>query len=272
MNSFCRFLFFAVPLVLSAENRIFNGSFEVGAEGFVLERILRPDTNADLTFTDPVPEKDPSGNTVLRIDNPFAEKTTLHVREVPVPRGKKQVLRFSAKVEKNMNLFVSARVQYAKGSPIWNRTFRIGPQWKTFELPFSVRPKEDGFCSIAFRNDCEPAALFLDNLSLASEGDSTESADPELAFRLDRSCYVKFKGLNPRFHVFFVFSRFLNSFLSFEDKNPPSAISCSPFYVKLFLLYFSIKKSDTVIGGGLIIIRSPTRMGPQLVGVGLLCV
>ena len=86
------------------------------------------------------------------------------------------------------------------------------------------------------------------------------------------SCYVKFKGLNPRFHVFFVFSRFLNSFLSFEDKNPPSAISCSPFYVKLFLLYFSIKKSDTVIGGGLIIIRSPTRMGPQLVGVGLLCV
>lgn len=191
MNSFCRFLFFAVPLVLSAENRIFNGSFEVGTEGFVLERILRPDTNADLTFTDPVPEKDPSGNTVLRIDNPFAEKTTLHVREVPVPRGKKQVLRFSAKAEKNMNLFVSARVQYAKGSPIWNRTFRIGPQWKTFELPFSVRPKEDGFCSIAFRNDCEPAALFLDNLSLASEGDSTESADPELAFRLDRSFYYR---------------------------------------------------------------------------------
>ena len=104
--------------------------------------------------------------------------------------------------------------------------------------------------------------------------------DRSLQNRILHSClrrflvprYVKFKGLNPRFHVFFVFSRFLNSFLSFEDKNPPSAISCSPFYVKLFLLYFSIKKSDTVIGGGLIIIRSPTRMGPQLVGVGLLCV
>ena len=100
--------------------------------------------------------------------------------------------------------------------------------------------------------------------SLASESDGVSGSGC--------SCYVKFKGLNPRFHVFFVFSRFLNSFLSFEDKNPPSAISCSPFYVKLFLLYFSIKKSDTVIGGGLIIIRSPTRMGPQLVGVGLLCV
>ena len=86
------------------------------------------------------------------------------------------------------------------------------------------------------------------------------------------SCYVKFKGLNPRFHVFFVVLLFSNSFLSFEDKNPSSAIFCSPFYVKLFLLYFSIKKSDTVIGGGLIFIRSPTRMGHQLVGVGLLCV
>ena len=191
MKSFCRFLFLAIPLVLPAENRIFNGSFEVGMEGFVLERILRPDTNADLQFTDPVPEKDSSGKTVLRIGNPFAEKTTLHVREISVPHGTKQVLRFSAKAEKNMNLFVSARVQYAKGSPTCNRTFRIGTEWKTFELPFSVRPKEDGFCTIAFRNDCEPAALFLDNLSLASEGNSPEAPHPELAFRLDRSFYYR---------------------------------------------------------------------------------
>ena len=72
------------------------------------------------------------------------------------------------------------------------------------------------------------------------------------------SCYVKFKGLNPRFHVFFVVLLFSNSFLPSEDKNPSSAISCSPFYVKLFLFYFSIKKSDTVIGGGLIFIIRTT--------------
>ena len=70
-------LFSILSLSLSAENRIFNGSFELGMEGFVLERILRPDTNPALTFTDPVPEQCSDG-TVLRIGNPFSELTSLH--------------------------------------------------------------------------------------------------------------------------------------------------------------------------------------------------
>ena len=194
-------LILLLPLALFAENRIFNGSFELGMEGFVLERILRPDTNADLLFTDPVPEKDPSGNTVLRIGNPFSEKTTLHVREVSVPHGTKQLLRFSAKAEKPMNLTVSSRVQYAKGAPTWNRTFRIETEWKTFEFSFPVRPQEDGFCTIAFRNDCEPASFFLDNLQLASEGDSAETKHPELAFRTDRSFYYRNDQANAVFSL-----------------------------------------------------------------------
>ena len=194
-------LILLLPLALSAENRIFNGSFEVGMEGFVLERILRPDTNADLQFTDPVPEKDSSGNTVLRIPNPFSEKTTLHVREVPVPHGTKQLLRFSAKAEKPMNLTVSGRVQYAKGAPTWNRTFRIGTEWKQFEFSFPVRPQEDGFCTIAFRNDCEPGAFFLDNILLASEGEPQETALPELAFQTVRSFYYRNEQPNAVFSL-----------------------------------------------------------------------
>ena len=72
----------------------------------------------------------------------------------------------------------------------------------------------------------------------------------------------KIQGTDPKILRFFCFFLFFNSFLPSEDKNPTSAISCSSFYVKLFPFYFSIKKSDTVIGGGLIFIRSPTRMGP----------
>lgn len=195
------FLIPLLPLALFAENRIFNGSFEVGMEGFVLERILRPDTNADLLFTDPVLEKESSGNTVLRIANPFSEKTTLHVREVPVPHGTKQLLRFSAKAEKSMNLFVSIRVQYAKDAPTWNRTFRIGTAWKQFEVSFPVRPQEGGFCTIAFRNDCEPGVFFLDKLLLVSEGDSPEMTQPELAFQTDRSFYYKKEQANAVFFL-----------------------------------------------------------------------
>ena len=82
---------------------------------------------------------------------------------------------------------------------------------------------------------------------------SWEYQESPLAFYfIFHLCYVKVKGLDLDFLRFFLFSVVLDTFLPLEDKNPTSAISCSPFYVKLSLFYFSIKKSDTVIGGELI--------------------
>ena len=74
----------------------------------------------------------------------------------------------------------------------------------------------------------------------------------KLSSFISHNCYVKVKGLDLVFYVFLLFSVVFDTFLPLEDKNPTSAIACSPFYVKLSLFYFSIKKSDTVIGGELI--------------------
>ena len=183
-------LFSILSLSLSAENRIFNGSFELGMEGFVLERILRPDSNPALTFTDPVPEQCSDG-TVLRIGNPFSELTSLHIRETAVPKNTRQLFRFRAKAEKPMRLSVSARVQYAKGAPAFSRTFLLEPEWKEFEYAFPVRPGENGYCTIRLQNDCNPAAFFLDRVSLTTEKEPGRTAAPELAFHTDRPFYYK---------------------------------------------------------------------------------
>lgn len=185
------YLLLALSLSLQAENRIFNGSFELGTEGFVLERLLRPDANPDLTFTESEPAKGASGGTALRISNPFSESTTLHVREISVPRGTRQTFRFRAKAERTMNLRVHARIQYEKGSPTYSKTFRLTPEWSDFEYTFPVRQNENGYCTIRLQNDCNPATFYLDRMSLSTEKESDGPAAPELAFRTDRSFYYK---------------------------------------------------------------------------------
>ena len=68
----------------SAENLFFNGSFEAGTGGYALQRHLRPDTNPERRF---IPKKTDrrekvSGETSLRLENPFSEEMALLCRSV----------------------------------------------------------------------------------------------------------------------------------------------------------------------------------------------
>ena len=71
-----------LPFALAA-NPVFNGSFELGTDGFALERELRPATNPSLKFT---PLKlaagaPGAGKHSLMIENPYAEFFGLFSRE-----------------------------------------------------------------------------------------------------------------------------------------------------------------------------------------------
>ena len=75
-------LLLLLPFALSA-NPVFNGSFELGTDGFALKRELRLATNPSLKFT---PLKlsagaPGAGKNSLMIENPYAEYFDLLSRE-----------------------------------------------------------------------------------------------------------------------------------------------------------------------------------------------
>ena len=60
-----------LPFALAA-NAIFNPSFELGTDGFALEKELRPDTNPGMTFLPLKPAQGApgAGKNSLKIENP----------------------------------------------------------------------------------------------------------------------------------------------------------------------------------------------------------
>ena len=67
-------LFLFLPFALAADP-VFNGSFELGSEGFALEQELRTDLNKELKFFPlKTAEGAPGeGKLSLLLENPFAE-------------------------------------------------------------------------------------------------------------------------------------------------------------------------------------------------------
>ena len=101
----------AYAALLPAQNLIFNGSFELGTDGFAQKRVLRPDTNPKLVYSpiEITEENVVDGKNALQMRNPFAEKIELIGKEFPVKKGHTYICRGSIRSSVS-NTFLTIRV------------------------------------------------------------------------------------------------------------------------------------------------------------------
>lgn len=133
MNKFI--LLSLLPFALTA-NPVFNGSFELGTDGFALEKELRPASNPELKF---IPLKlstgaPGSGQFSLLVENPYAEYFAVFSREFKLKPS--ATYRFSAKVKAEKG-----------GSPVCFRIFKVDGKWLAY--PHTVKT-ERGWRSFSF--------------------------------------------------------------------------------------------------------------------------
>lgn len=180
-------------------NPIFNGSFEMGTDGFALERYLRPDLNPQLTFlplrlTDGAPG---AGKNALRIENPHAENFCLFSREFRLKPATRY--RLTGRIRATAGE-ATLRLAVFKVDDKWLAyplPVRTTPEWRDLELTFTTEEREGNgwhHLQLGFDPAAEPTAcaLELDDLRLtASDGDA---ATPRVCAALVADCTLYLKG------------------------------------------------------------------------------
>lgn len=170
-------LLFLIPLALAA-NPVFNASFELGTEGFAIEKELRPDTNPQLQFIplQTAPGAPGSGQNCLRIGNPYSEHFVLYSNDFRLKPATQY--RLTAKVRASMEgEKLNFRLIKAYGSEWIDYTVPVDmtSQWSSFEFVFTTRDlKEDAWHHFQIfpvnREDTRPGDFFIDDLSLEETG------------------------------------------------------------------------------------------------------
>ena len=169
---------FAVLLLAGgtlAANPVFNGSFELGTDGFALEKELRTDTNPGLKFiplkvTDQAPG---SGKRSLLFENPHAEYYNIFSKEFRLKPSTEYKLSVKLKSSKgNDSVFFGV----FKVDPQWSahsRAFTVPTAWQEFEFTFKTAPRS-GWYHILIRPGNRDAAqnsnLFFDDLKITETG------------------------------------------------------------------------------------------------------
>lgn len=186
-------LFFMPALIPwgSAENLIFNGSFEAGTGGFALERHLRPDTNPELRF---VPLKSDgtvkrNGRLSLKIENPFREFYVLHCKDFMLEEGNEYLI--SAWVRSETEAEIDLRFEFrhpSKPMNIAQRRFKTGKEWRRILFPLHTG-KAGGCYILRLIGPHFPGTLWVDELSLCRKGDCTGAGTTDLVFKTDRKLY-----------------------------------------------------------------------------------
>lgn len=145
-----------LPFALAA-NPVFNGSFELGTDGFALEQELRTDLNKELKFH---PLKTASaapgeGKQSLEVENPYAEYYNLFSKDFRLKPSTQY--EFSVKMKSSVP---GDPVYFGvfKVDPVWSahaKTFSASKEWKTYTFRFTTEPKE-GWYHILIRGKTEP--------------------------------------------------------------------------------------------------------------------
>lgn len=178
-------------------NPIFNGSFEMGTDGFALERYLRPDVNPQLTFlplrlTDGAPG---AGKNALRIENPHAENFCLFSREFRLKPATRY--RLTGKL-RSPDGVATLRIAVFKVDDKWLAyplQAKTTAQWQDFELAFTTEEREgNGWhhlqISPANESQTVAATIDLDDLRLEEVGRPVPA--PVCAAAVpDRTLYLK---------------------------------------------------------------------------------
>lgn len=171
---------------LYSDNLIFNSSFELGGNGYVCEKYLRPETNPKLIYTPPQVDVKSftSGRQSLMVPNHFAEAFDLQSREFKIVPGKWYT--FSIDMKSSVSnypvtvSFVTVK-KYRRRTAKQQKTFTVGKTWKRYVFRFKAYSKDElkyyylridngKKLTSQKRQSAEPpaATLWLDSLRLTS--------------------------------------------------------------------------------------------------------
>lgn len=179
-------IIFAYAALLPAQNLVFNGSFELGTDGFAQKRVLRPDTNPKLEYspleitTDHVVD----GKKALQMRNPFAEKIELIGKEFPVKKGHTYICRGSIR-SSVPNTLLTVRVFSENFWEAFTKRINAGPEWNTFSYEFVPFNSDPHHLEIIYTDLKRiPAGTFwIDKLEIFEKGTKPETG-PQIALRI----------------------------------------------------------------------------------------
>ena len=176
----------AYAVLLPAENLVFNGSFELGTDGFAQKRVLRPDTNPKLEYSplEITTENVVDGKNALQMRNPFAEKIELIGKEFPVKKGHTYICRGSIR-SSVPNTFLTVRIFSENFWEAFTKRINAGPEWKTFSYEFVPFNSDPHHLEIIYTDLKKiPAGTFwIDKLEIFEKGTEPE-AGPQIALRI----------------------------------------------------------------------------------------
>lgn len=175
---FASIVLLAGAAVTVSANSIFNGSFELGTDGFALRRDLRVDTNPRLEFIPlkTVPGAPQSGEKALLFSNPFAENYWIFSKEFKLKPSTKYRFSFKGK-----SASAGERVNFAvfKIDPQWSaqaEVFRLTPEWKSYEYTLETDSRA-GYYHVRIRpaqkDTLNANDLFFDDLRIEEIGKHT---------------------------------------------------------------------------------------------------
>ena len=188
------FLFF-LPLALAA-NTVFNPSFELGTDGFTLEKELRPDTNPEMKFLPlKTAEGAPgAGKNSLKIENPYSEFFVVYSKEFKLKPATEY--RLSAKVRASM-MGEKLSFRLLKAYDQWlayTKNADVTTEWSDFEYVFSTADfKEESWLHLQIfpvnREDTNPGDFYIDDLKLEETG-KTETFSVDAIAAPDKNLYL----------------------------------------------------------------------------------
>ena len=187
-------LFLFLPFALAADP-VFNGSFELGSEGFALEQELRTDLNKELKFFPlKTAEGAPGeGKLSLLLENPFAEYYNIFSKEFRLKPSTQY--EFSVKM-KSSEPGDPVYFGVFKVDPQWSahsKTFRASKEWKTYTFRFTTAPKEGWYHILirpGSRETVRNSSIFFDGLKMKEIGKS-EAVQLDAIAVPDRNLYLR---------------------------------------------------------------------------------
>ena len=211
------FLFLLPPAL--AANPVFNGSFELGTDGFALERELRTDTTKDLKFFPlKTAEGAPGeGKRSLLLENFPAEYYQIFSKEFRLKAFTRY--EFSVKIKSSVP---GDQVYFGifKVDPQWSahsQTFRASQKWETHTFHFTTAPKEGWYHILirpGSRDTIRNSAIFFDGLKIEEAG-KPGAAQPDALAVPDKTLYLRGEEAS----------------LSLKITNPDSAVYSDPVTV-----------------------------------------
>ena len=200
-------LLLMLPFALAA-NTVFNGSFELGTDGFALERELRLATNPSLKFT---PLKlsagaPGAGKNSLMIENPYAEYFDLFSREFKLKPA--TTYRFTAKLKAEKG-GETVRISVLKVDDKWRAYSRMfnfaGGEWQNFDFTFTTEKREgNGWHHIQIASATHDGKIadtfYIDDLKIEEIG--APSAPVNATVAPDKTLYLRGETVKLNLKVF----------------------------------------------------------------------